>query len=338
MIREFCNSCGNVVDTNDVAKNTEFIDCPMIGDVVAYDIFPGAHVTRAFIGDSCGQLWRLNLADHDPEEWKLEFFHDAFDKKLDHHKRRPIALEPAAATSFNPGRLVIVYSTGSADEALHPNQRDYIYSLSEYFDGDGFVAKENWRLKLEKGETLSASPLIFNSVAYFGTQVSSSGLCAIGDSRLWGVDFDGEPTEKNPDKNVVAALDEDGNPMTIDLEKFIVLENSELLGLAVTQRPTCFAEGGESEPWLSDLKDGATTPGFGSPFPGPDVGTGGAPFGGGSGGSLELVIQTGTTGDSSPDMNPPAGGGVIETGSKAVQKLGAPAQSVFSTSWGMVFD
>jgi hypothetical protein len=336
LIREFCNSCGNVVDTNNVAKNKEFIDCPMVGDVVAYDVFPGAHISRAFIGDSCGQLWRLNIADSSPDEWKLEFFHDAFEQKLGHPKRRPIEFEPSAATSFSPGRLVIVYATGSSEEALHPSQRDYIYSVSEYWDGDGFIAKENWQIKLEKGETLSTNPLIFNQVAYFGTQASSSGLCAIGDARLWGIDFFEKAGESLQD--VKGAIDKDGNLLTTgDLVEYVTLENSELVGLQVTQRPTCFAGADDIEPWQSDLKDGATTPGFGSQYPSADTG-GGSYFGGGSGGSLELIVQTGAAGESSPGMSPPAGGGVVETGSKSVKKLDAPAQTIFSTSWGMVFD
>jgi len=337
LIREFCNSCGNVVDTNDVAKNKDFIDCPMIGDVVAYDVFPGAHVTRAFIGDACGQLWRLDLSDNDPAEWKLEFFHDAFDKKLDHKKRRPIDLEPAAATSFSPGRLVVVYATGSFEEALHPSQRDRIYSVSEFWDGDGFTAKENWVIELEKGETLSTNLTVFNKVAYFATQASSSGLCAMGDARLWGIDFDGDEEDEVDD--VVGAIDEDGNLLTTgDLVEYTTFENSELVGIQVIQRHACFADAEDSEPWKSDLKDGATIPGFGSQYPGADSGSGGSFFGGASGGSLELVVQTGASGDSSPGMSPPAGGGVIETGQKSVRKLGAPAQSIFSTSWGMVFD
>ena len=339
LIREFCNSCGNVVDTNDVAQNNEFLDCPMIGNVVAYDTFPGSNVTRAFIGDACGQLWRLNLAANDPEDWKLEFFHDAFDGlKLDHNKRRPIEFEPAAATSFSPGRLVIVYATGAADEALTPSQREHVYSVSEDWTGEGFVAKENWHIELEKNETLSTNVVIFNSVAYFGTQISTKGLCAIGDARLWGIDFDGE--SDNTVEDVVGAIDEDGDLLTPDdLVEYITLADSELVGLQVTQRPTCFAGEEDFEPWLSDMKDGASTPGFGSPYPGADSGSsGGSFFGGGTGGSLELVVQTGAAGESSPEMSPPAGGGVIETGSKSVKKLGAPSQSVFSTSWGMVFD
>ena len=61
-------------------------------------------------------------------------------------------------------------------------------------------------------------------------------------------------------------------------------------------------------------------------------------FGGASSGDLEVVVQTGESGVSSPGMTPPEGGGVIKTGNKAAQKLTRPAQSVFSTSWGLVFD
>jgi hypothetical protein len=337
LIREFCNSCGNVVDTNEVAGNSEFIDCPMIGDVMAYDNFPGSNLTRAFIGDECGQLWRLDMASADPDDWRLEFFHDGLDVKLSHKKRRPIDLEPALATSYSPGRLVVVYATGSPDEPLQPSARDYIFSVSEYWDGDGFIAKENWRIQLEKRETVTAAPLIFNKVAYFGTQASSSGYCATGDARLWGIDFDGL-TDGDTD-DVIGAMDEDGSLLTTqDLVEYITYQNSEVVGLEVTQRPVCIDGLEESEPWLDAVSDGATVPGFGSPYPGADGSSNGSFTGSSGGGSLELVVQTGTSGASSPSMSPPAGGGVVSTGAKSVQKLSAPAQTIFSTSWGLVFD
>ncbi len=337
LLQEFCNTCGNVADTNAVAGNKDFIDCPMAGAVVAYDTFPGSTITRAFIGDTCGQLWRLNLASQDRENWKLEFFHDGFNVPLKHKKRRPITLAPTVATGFSPGRLVVVYGTGSGEEPLQPAERDMVFSLSEYWNGDDFVAKVNWELTLEHGETFTTDPLIFNRVAHFTTQVSSNGYCSTGAGRLWGLDFDGESDEAVND--LVPAMDADGDPLTMgDISEYIEFENTELVGIEVVQRASCVEDVSDYQPWLDGVTDSAPPPPFASPYPSGAGGGASSYFGGSGGGNLELVVQTGSTGQSSPDTEAPAGGGTSQTGNKTVQTLQQPSKTIFSTSWGLVFD
>jgi type IV pilus assembly protein PilY1 len=336
LVREFCNSCGNVFDTNPAGKNKEFLDCPMIGAMAGYDAFIGGLLTRAFIGDSCGQLWRLDMTSPDPDNWKLEFFHDAGGgKPIDHKFRRPLVFRPALATSFTRGLLNVIYGTGDPDEPLDSNgERDRVYSLTEFWNGTSFEAKVNWELKLEAGEEFSSTPIVFEEKAYFTTQALGDGWCLTGTGRVWGLDFDGN----NPGtvEDVIAAFDQDGCPITQDLTKYIELPESDVLGLKLVQRAACFAQETGWEPWESETAAGATVPDVGAGATGGK--SSGAGFSGASGGGLELVMQTGQSGVSSPGMQPPEGGGAPQTGNTAAQKVVPPAQTVFSTSWGLVFD
>jgi len=357
LLMEFCNSCGNVYDTNAAPENKEFLDCPLTGSVAAYDSHMTGIITRAFVGDSCGQLWRLDISDPNPEDWKLEFFHDGFDalslkqKKVPtgfakgkakghgygwkkHVLRRRTTLLPSLAISERRGRLTIVYGTGDPDELLLPGASDRVFSLREEWENDGFTAEVNWKLELEKGEIFTSEALVYDKVAYFTTQTAGEGLCSTGMGRLWGLDFDGETDDDEDD--VIGKMDEDGCTITTELVKYVEFEDAELSGFQLIQRPTCFGSPTDYMPWQSGVTEGSQKGSVSMPWSG---GTGGGiAFGGASSAAPELVVQFGEAGVSSPEMSPPEGGGSISTGNKAVQKMTPPAQSVFSTSWGLVFD
>lgn len=335
LIREFCNSCGNVEDGNTgVLFNSELLDNPMVGDVAAFETFVGGLVTRAFIGDSGGQLWRLNLLSSDPQDWKLEFFHDAYTILPPQHVwRRPIMIRPSLATSASNGQVTVIYGTGDPDAVLRPGWGDRVYSLTEFWNGSAFVARVNWQLHLEEGESFGSEALVFNQVAYFTTQTSGGGLCDIGVGRLWGIDYDGD--DPNQVNDIVARLDEDGDPTTQALVAYNTYEDSELVGVQLVQRPACFAQATDFEPWNSASPTGTNAPQAGEATSQSGAGTA---FQGTSGGNLELVVQTGSTGASSPQMQAPEGGGTSQTGNKAVLSVARPSRSVFSMSWGLVFD
>ena len=338
LIREFCNDCGNVSDlATSVPDNNSPIDCAMTGAVVAYDASIGGIITRVFIGDSCGQLWRLDMTNPNPDNWVLEMFHDAYDVSLKDAGRRPIGMEPTIAIGHTGNQVMLVYGTGNPDELLAPDQTDYIYSVSEFWNGNGFEAQVNWRLPLASGESPTSSPLVFDRVAYFTTQSTDDGYCSTGTGRLWGVDYIGNVVEPGID-DVIPAFEVDNNDDGIvdETVAYMSFENSELVGLELVQRPSCFADSDFSA-GNTAVKRSLGAPGMGSKFPalGPSSGI---QFGGASSPKVELVVQTGQTGTSSPSMEAPEGGGLSKTGNKAVQKVSQPAQSVFSTSWGMVFD
>jgi len=338
LLKEFCNDCGNVEDSNGAAANNgDGMDCPMTGAVAAHDSYIGGIITRAFIGDDCGQLWRLDISDTDPNNWSLKFFHDAYEGvAIDDSSRRAISIKPSMAVGQTRGQVMLVYGTGDSDDPLGVGEADRVYSVSEYWD-DGFTAEVNWELFLEAEETFSAAAVVFDEVAYFTTQTAGGGLCDLGVGRLWGLDYDGNVAVPNATDDIIGALDEDGEAHTLDFVEYLEFENSELLGVQVVQRPGCFSSPSDYEPWNDGVRSGSSPPKSGGLFPGFGPG-GGLMFGGASSGNLEVVVQTGETGVSSPGMTPPEGGGQIKTGNKAAQKLTRPAQSVFSTSWGLVFD
>ncbi len=108
-----------------------------------------------------------------------------------------------------------------------------------------------------------------------------------------------------------------------------------MYGLQLVQRAACTDSSFNYAPWLGGSSDGASVPGDGTQ-PNPTIG--GASFGSSSGGALELVLQTADLGPSDNNMQTPFGGGVSGTGTKKIKAIAPPGQSVFSASWGLLFD
>ena len=356
VIKEFCDECGNVEDGSTThGANHKLLDCPMISSVAAYDEELGGNITRAFVGDSCGQLWRLDLSSPNPSNWVLRLFHDAYDPvSLNNPHRRGVFLEPSLVTGNVRGRLVILYGTGGDESVLNPAWADRVYSVSEFWNGTEFEAKVEWALTLEAGERFTNAPLAFDQVAYFTTQTAGSGACDLGVGRLWGLDFDG--LLDNTDDDLIPMLDEDGDPLTTTLVNYLEYAGSDLAGLQIIQRPGCFETPGSYAPWLDGADGGSSPPpagtsAAGSPYGSSSSGSDQMQFSGASAGALQIVMQTGNTGVSSPELTPPnqvpGGGGsdpgaalsgVMNTGNKAIKEIEAPSQTIFSVSWGLIFD
>jgi hypothetical protein len=340
LVATFCNDCGNVVDDSNAQNNTPGLDCPMVGDVAAFDASAGGLATRAFLGDACGQLWRLDLRSSDPSDWRLVFFADAFpNQKLNAQgisKRRPLTNRPALASGYMNGRLVVIAATGNStlDAPAPGDENDHIMSLTESWDSatDTFTALENWRHTFDANEVFTSGPLIFASAAYFTTLLPGEGTCGVGQGRLWGVHFTGHDLEDTDDFE--AALDLDGNFVTTDdIELYRTMENSEVFGLSLLQTPSCTDSLNNYLPWANGV--GATPPSNPTGLP-PAAGSSGPSFGGTTGGTLELVVQTGEIGEQSDKIQPQSG--ESGTGNKTLQALPVPGRTMMSTSWGVVFD
>lgn len=357
LIQEFCNECGNVVSDGKPAPvgggaATVGLDCALVGNVSAYDSFTGGLITRAFVGDACGQLWRLDLSSPNPEDWTLSFFYDAWQPTINGYSKtnlpkRPIQWAAALASSPLAGRLVVLTATGEPGGGTRvAGSRDRVFSLQEYWNGESFEARVNWQLQLAVNELVMSMPLVFDQIAYFTSVVGSGSFCDTGYGRIWGVDYDGIGGTDTTVSDVIARLDVDGDPYTNDTMTYIEYPTSQALGLQLIQRPSCFEEPSDYEQDTSYLSgtEGATPPPMGSwdttdkYGTSPSNTTAGYSFTGASGGGLELLVQTGDTGTSSPDMAVPEGAGASTTGNKAIQKLQSPGQTVFSMSWALLFD
>jgi type IV pilus assembly protein PilY1 len=345
VIREFCNdnaACGDsIIDNSTSPSNTPGFDCPVEGDVVAFDDTPGSTLTRAFVGDACGQLWRIDLTNPDPAAWTVEMFYDAFSERalnaLWLTRRRPLKVRPALAVSHKRGELVIIAGSGDPEKPGTQFLEDRVFSLTESWDttDEEYQAQENWVLELEEGERYTGEPIVFDKVAYFTTLAASAlGSCAIGEGRLWGVHYTGY--EDGATDDLEPMLDINDDPELITLARYQGFEGAELYGLQLVQRAACVDSSLNYAPWLGGSASGAEVPAGGTPNA---YGSGqGASFTGSSGGALELVVQTGDLGASDSNMQAPSGGGSTGTGTKKITGIAAPTQSVFSASWGLLFD
>ncbi len=356
LLAEFCNSCGNVVwDQKQTPTGGGTIkaglDCAVMGHFAAYDSFIGGLITRAFVGDSCGQLWRLDLSSPNPQDWRMVFFHDAWQPTIAglskaNHPKRPIQWAPALASSATAGQLNILVATGEPGGGTRqPNNRDRLFSLREFWTGARYEARVNYQLQLSANEMTTSSPMVFDMVAYFTTVVGTGSFCDTGYGRIWGIDYDGIGGTDTTVTDVIPMMDVDSNPLTNDIMPYVEYATSKALGMQIVQRPTCFETPDDYEPTsFIDGKEGATPPPMGTweeeskNGTSPSGTTQGYSFSGSKAGSMELVVQTGETGSTTPNMAVPDGAGASTTGNKAAQKLATPGQTVFSMSWGLLFD
>ena len=187
---------------------------PITGSVAAFDDFAGGLVSRAFVGDGAGRLWRLDLSSGDPSQWSFRLFFDPRTQAtsdsgipcdsiwagaLSGCDFDPIFFRPTIALRNGTSNAVVLYGFGNTDDLETIGGNNYIISLEEEptFGADGVTSnvnsRINWMLELADGEKLTARPRIFNSVAYFATFLpDQTSVCERGSSRVYGLDFVGE--------------------------------------------------------------------------------------------------------------------------------------------------
>lgn len=308
---------------------TTRIKAPIVGSVALYSDFPGTFITRAFVGDAEGRLYRLDMRNPDPAQWSLEEFHNAFDGLAD-SERRPIYLKPVTATGPN-GEVVVLYGTGDVDNLELRDQKNRLFSLSEeieYSAATGLVtgvrANINWMLELEGGEKLTGAPLVFDRTAYFSTfRPDQTEVCSFGNARIYAVDYFGDNPERIDDvigQFVAEELTDNVNSgaqvtVTNNEDRFFDLgDDSVVFGLELAGSPSC----------LGDTPDALLNGD-------PNAATNGANAAGAND-DLTLIAQTGVASAN-------AGGNV--PGSKINKlnfKLQRPPTAAFETAWTKVLN
>ena len=229
------------------------IDSPII-NAVPFPSDTGQVSNRAYLGDLDGTLWRLDLSNPDPLQWKIHLAFDAYSYGTDDQKvSQPIAVTPTISVD-GKGDTVIVLATGDQEDFSSIDVRLRVWSLTETPKAVGtvpFTMKPNWVLgepssangALLQGEKVMGPIAIFDGVAYFSTFTppTVSGTCDIGSGRIWAVDF------IEPRANTVGPLPEprfpDGNngfkyhPDGTDSPD--LAGNPTIFGVAVTAEPSC---------------------------------------------------------------------------------------------------
>lgn len=330
-IKEFRNGNDTVIDKSLAEGNVEdTLDFDIVGDPAVYNTFIGTFVTRAFVGDEGGQLWRLDVASSDPADWTMSFFFDIYhDAKAASHSsplRSPLKSAPTMSPIPQRGQLVLIFGTGDIDYRPDDEETTWMYSIREKLLVDpttglflsGKVEHEvNWKLELKPGETLTSKSLVFGGVAYFTSyEPATPDACAGGTGRIWGLHYKDAQNDKEP----IGKLDEDGDVATATLVTHITLEDSVPYGMSLISRPAC---SGGSGVGTAAAGGAASVSGGDSALRSSKVG------------QLELVVQTGSTGQSNT-ASTPAKGGTTPSVAKFHQRLVRPAKQVISVSWGQV--
>lgn len=327
-IIEFSEAAGNVFGGPDDASLDDY---PLVGAPVAYSTALGQFVTRIFVGDAGGRMWRISLASPDPSDWRMDLFHDAFaGLPVGDPRRAPIFEQPTVAASAvrhdgaagGRGFLSVLYSTGNIDQD-GPEPLHTMYSLVEVRqDEDVVVADENWRWNFPEGEQPVGRPLIFSNVAYFLSYVQSEDLCDAGTSRVWGVDY-----MNTLGGELIPRLDLDGDPFLTpdDVVRYMEFPDTILTSISLIRVPSCTFTID-----FSDVSQGLPPEMTGSMQDLPE-----------SMGGLQLVMQQ--TGTPPPDQAQPAQtpGGKFSEAKIAHQPgvpLTLPANQVIIQSWATIFD
>lgn len=246
-IAEFSNNMGNI---RTLGGGSFELLAPMTGSPAAYPNLPAAVTTRVFLGDAGGRLWRINMENASPSAWTMHLFHDPYDGQSpfpspNESNRQPVMGTPKLALDGPYGHLAVVYGTGSVDYSSSELSRSLVVSVSEQTAINGSVdLAVNWFKVFDANEKLTGEPEVFASAAYFTTHVTNtSSQCDAATGRLYGVHYVDAAEEGDSLDTTVAALDEDGDPLTLSKVTFISTGASVPYGVQVIERPACMPGG-----------------------------------------------------------------------------------------------
>lgn len=270
-IREF-----NASTYGGAANANAPIDSPLVGTPAVYLQGFDTTMTRAYIGDADGTIWRLHTDSTDPTEWTLEIYHDLYHDLL-WSDRQPVFEVPALTTDADD-RIVTIFGSGDPDSlsAAVPNV-NRVVSISEERVIDatgaetGFIPHRNWTLDLPDDDEKVTGPIsVTDEIAYFTSYVpgvaTAADACVAGFARIWGVDYlrsnTGVPSPDDPPMPRLF-LDTDGNPANgnedpgpdqggaaLDLDPGTVL-----FGLQAVRRPSCVEVQNVADPFYGGTRE-----------------------------------------------------------------------------------
>lgn len=245
---------------------------PLIGGVAVAPGDVGQTSTRAFITDANDFIWRLDMSSPKPSEWSVNLMHDMWYNAAATLVEFPGSAASAAAVprpSYFPpvvttnldGEYIVIQGTGNLDDLETNPGNNKVVSIKEIveYDSLGLVTslqgEVEWEIQFEPGE-LSTGPLaLFGGNVYFGSYAAippSGDACDYGRSRLWGVHYYLQSTEAWPEGTVAkGGLFPPVGIMTGGSTEWYQgwFDNQIVMGVGVTQRPTCFAGEADIDPF-----------------------------------------------------------------------------------------
>lgn len=224
------------------------LDSPMTGRPVAFPSDVGAVADRVFLGDQDGGLWRLDVSAHDPKDWKLDLFFDAYAIVQEAEPGlagQPIETPPILSLD-NAGRITIAFSTGDQEALMAAGTRNYVWSLSEDRDIDNperLKVHVNWYLPFEAGQRVTGPMVLLNEVLYFTTYTPvAAGMCGgdaseSGSSHIYAAHYadpkDAEAPEQGPRMVPLVMGSSDSDPEPLFRQGYVS-------GISLMHLPSCY--------------------------------------------------------------------------------------------------
>jgi hypothetical protein len=201
---------------NDGEENR--FDVPVVGSPALYNSFPGSLVTRGFVGDKRGRMYRIDFSSDDPAQWKVQLFFNPADSDdiPDASLFGPASYKPALSmgTGATQNDLLIFYGLGERGDLSASGQTQMMIGLREKIDvdfnaGPGVATATSdylWHVEFAEpnydsngnatdgvAEKLTGAPVVFNRAVYFTTYVEpANNRCEPGWSRIYGMKYEGK--------------------------------------------------------------------------------------------------------------------------------------------------
>ena len=219
-------------------------EAPVAGGVALFPGDVGTVATRAFVTDQDGVIWRIDLSSKATSAWTAQAMYDMFSGgAVD--SSQPSFEAPVISTDVS-GKPVVLQATGDVD-ALDGTAANRVASLTENTTctttGCSFTTTLNWEARLAAGEQVTGPIQLFDGKLYFATftsQTSPTNACDYGASRLWGVEYIKSTTVATQTTPYPAAGIESPAGSGTFITRLPDVSNAIIMGVGVTQRPTCF--------------------------------------------------------------------------------------------------
>jgi type IV pilus assembly protein PilY1 len=270
-----------------------FFPSPLVSAPAVYPAETGALTTQAFIVDADGVIWRIDMSAEDQradsalphgedddahprEGWTARPFHDIFFETLPENGE--LTYEAPILSVDGDGRVVVIVGTGDNNNFVKPTVHNKVVSLTQLVmpsvsGPERFVAGLNWEMKVTNGASgtrLTASELVtgtmalFNGTLFFATfqAISGGDACDLGKGRIHAVHYRNRDTAANPNGGAIPTypplLMQDlaigASASIINVAPEAAVDNLMLMGLGLTQRPSCIQVDTESfDVWDQDL-------------------------------------------------------------------------------------
>ncbi|MCO4760992.1 MAG: hypothetical protein KC502_05775 [Myxococcales bacterium] len=246
------DTAGSTVTINDAAKDLGYYWT----EPGCYETAPGQIVSRCFLGDSKGMVWRVDLSDIDPQKWKIRFFHDPYsasDTPASLHqgikgKGRVPVLSPPVMSTDSDGSLVVLYGTGGAADATKLARRHIVYSVKEKLTlaANGVATKIEaeplWLRVLSESTRYVGPPTIFSRNAYFASYtLSAGGVCSNGTARMWGAHYVRRSSPSDPESIIGAFPNPASTTGAGKALTNLIIGNNSPSPIEITPVPACVA-------------------------------------------------------------------------------------------------